>query len=505
MMLRTPTLLVAALVVATNSGAQVPLTIDTTFQFYYSAELMEYWSEYYSGAGWEPTVGDVLLRNNGNVLATGNDQIKRLHELPWGGQISVEFAAYGDGSVLGYNPSCAGRIIEIPNSDLLFANNRRRFNDCSSDFSFGMADIYINQRSQVGWHIFEDRSGLSAGYFVITPSDTVASVLLKVDQWGDWDSTWTPHTATNNGGSNVLGKQLVQLSNGQFLFNGRWTHYDGRPTGTIIRIHADGSQDTTFNTIAWSSEMAALHEQPDGKVVLGGQFRLVGIPDTLNLIRLNTDGSLDPSFNNFNHVRINAPPPYAAMFSGINVLEPLDAGRLFIGGSFARVDDAPRSCMACVDTSGNLLDCWSGGGLHPMNYTASGGANVGLSGLKTLANGETYIYGCYKGITDATGYHPEQVCMSRFYMPHVGVTEQPMPRASLRIWPNPGGDALYLDHAGRLLLSLELRDALGRTLLERPSILNNNPIDVSSLAPGTYVVLALTGQGERLVSNWVKQ
>jgi len=158
-----------------------------------------------------------------------------------------------------------------------------------------------------------------------------------------------------------------------------------------------------------------------------------------------------------------------------------------------------------VDTAGNLLDCWAGGGLHPMNYTQSGGENVWLSGMKTLANGETYIYGCYKGITDANGYHPEQVCMSRFYMPNVGVAETPMPRSTLRVWPNPGHDALHLHIAGRPLLSVELRDALGRTLLERTSTMNNNPIDVSSLVPGTYVVLAYTAQGERLVANWVKQ
>jgi hypothetical protein len=54
-------------------------------------------------------------------------------------------------------------------------------------------------------------------------------------------------------------------------------------------------------------------------------------------------------------------------------------------------------------------------------------------------------------------------------------------------------------------LAVELHDALGRTVLQRTSVLNNNPIDVSSLAPGTYVVLAYTAQGERLVANWVKQ
>lgn len=110
----------------------------------------------------------------------------------------------------------------------------------------------------------------------------------------------------------------------------------------------------------------------------------------------------------------------------------------------------------------------------------------------------------YKGITDANGYHPEQVCMSRFFMPSVGVAEKPMPVQVLSVWPNPGGDVLHLNWSGRAIQELELRDALGRVALKRTSVINNNPIDVSTLASGTYTVLARTAQGERAVAKWVK-
>ena len=505
--MRTLAVLVAAILAATNSGAQTPLTIDPTFQFYYGPDLMDHWSAIYAGGNgaWTPAVGDVLLRSDGSILATGNHLLKRLDEMPWGGQVSVVFAAQGDGSLLQYLPSCNSHVIEIPSSSQYFSNNNRKQDDCSLDHSFGMPDIYVNQRSQIGWHIFDDRSALSAGYFRITQSDPLRYVLIKVDQWGEWDSSWTPRYASRNGGADVQGKQLVKLSNGQFLFNGRWSHYEGRPTGTIVRINMDGSQDTTFNTIAWSSEMQTVHEQVDGKVVLGGMFLLSGIPDTLNLIRLNADGSLDYSFNNFNHVRTGYYGPVSVMGSGVSVVKQLDEGRLFIGGAFTRVDDAPRGCMACVDTAGNLLDCWVGGGLSPLNYTASGWPNVWLSGLKTLANGETYIYGTYKGITDANGYHPEQVCMSRLSMPDVGVVEQSGQGRRLRVWPNPGREALHLEWSGDHIDELEVRDALGRSVLKRISILNNKPIDVASLVPGSYIVLARTAHGERAVAKWVKQ
>jgi hypothetical protein len=110
----------------------------------------------------------------------------------------------------------------------------------------------------------------------------------------------------------------------------------------------------------------------------------------------------------------------------------------------------------------------------------------------------------YKGITDANGYHPEQVCMSRFFMPSVGVAEKPMPVQVLSVWPNPGGDVVHVNWSERGIQSVELRDALGRSLLEQTTILNNEPIDVSSLAPGTYTVL-VRADGIRSATKWIKQ
>jgi hypothetical protein len=59
--------------------------------------------------------------------------------------------------------------------------------------------------------------------------------------------------------------------------------------------------------------------------------------------------------------------------------------------------------------------------------------------------------------------------------------------------------------AGKVIHELEVLDATGRIALKLTSVLNNNPINVSSLAPGTHVVLVRTAQGERMVANWVKQ
>ena len=85
--MRTLALLVATTLLATNSGAQTPLTIDTTFNFYYTPELMDYWeANYAGGAGmWQPRVGGLVWRTDGNIMVTG-DQLLDLGEVPWGGK-----------------------------------------------------------------------------------------------------------------------------------------------------------------------------------------------------------------------------------------------------------------------------------------------------------------------------------------------------------------------------------------------------------------------------------
>lgn len=504
-MMRSLALLVVTTSVATNSGAQTPLTVDTNFRFYYTPELMDYWDSTLINSwaeGWQPFVSDITLRQNGQVLITGS-RIMPVNDLPVGNNRSMYIAP--DGSPDGYLTTsfAAGPFQEIPSTNQYFSGNSRRWNyDSSWDPTFSMADFYVNMRYAGSWQIFEDRSGLVAGYFRITQEDPLRYVLVKVDQWGAWDSTYTPRHATGQGGS-VSGRLLFPIQNGQYLFNGSWTHYEGRPSGSMIRINEDGSQDTTFYFPSWKSDVRAFHEQADGKVILGGQFWMNAYSDTLHLVRLNLDGSLDLTFNNFTDYRTGT-SMFSSMIAGINVLERLDADRLVVGGAFTLVDGNPRGSIACVDTLGNLLDCWAGGGLQPVSYSQSGFPHVSLAGFKRLANGETYIYGKYQGFGDANGMHPEQVLISKIYMPDVGMNESAVPPNTLRVWPNPGVDAIQLAWGTNSPYTLELCDAQGRFVLAQPFVFNNSLVDVSAVASGFYTLQVRTSAGERAFVKWMK-
>ena len=109
-----------------------------------------------------------------------------------------------------------------------------------------------------------------------------------------------------NPGANGSVCALAVQPDGKILVGGDFTTLGGGGTGTtprnrIGRLNADGSLDTSFNPGA-NGGVYALAVQPDGKILVGGDFTTLGGggtgTTTRNCIgRLNADGSLDTSFN----------------------------------------------------------------------------------------------------------------------------------------------------------------------------------------------------------------
>ncbi len=493
--------MVTTVLVATNSGAQTQLTIDTSFRFYYTPEVMNYWDSVIGY--WTPGIGYVHLRQNGRIMA-GGSQITPVGEIPWGVSRPVILSSSGapveflGSGVLSY---------ELPQTTQYFGANKRFNYDGSLDFSWHMPGpvswgFQIVNIGVSAWHFFDDLSALNGGYYRIA-DDPLKYVLVKTTPSGGRDSTFQMRHADHPAGPH--GEYIHPLSNGQYLFNGRWTHYEGWPSGSVVRINADGSVDTTFHFPSWKGEVAVIHEQEDGKVIMGGRIWMNDHADTLHLVRANTDGSLDTTFNNFADYRNNGAGLFSSMACGVNVLEKLDEDRFIVGGLFTTINGESRSCIACVDTAGNLLDCWASGGLEPISYTPGGAPNVGLSGFKCLANGDCYLYGQYQGFTDANGFHPEQVLMSRLYMPDVGVHYHPSPKSTLRIWPNPGTGSVQVACDRHDSAAIHFYDLQGRPVLQGVLGRGITPFDVSSLAQGIYTVVVISSDGMRLATKWIKQ
>lgn len=97
----------------------------------------------------------------------------------------------------------------------------------------------------------------------------------------------------------------------------------------------------------------ALALQPDGKVIVGGEFIGVNGAPRYNLARLNADGSLDPGFN-----------PSCSTDGRVRVVVVQPDGKVLLAGEFAFANTLRRQYLARVHADGTL-DMGLDAGLGP--------------------------------------------------------------------------------------------------------------------------------------------
>lgn len=108
-------------------------------------------------------------------------------------------------------------------------------------------------------------------------------------------------TARHSTRSNNMGYSVAIQPNGRILVGGDFYYYNGQQRVGIVRLMPDGTLDPSFNPIELNSYYRAVTYdilvQPDGKILLLGTFSpAVSPPATKNIIRLNPNGTLDNGF-----------------------------------------------------------------------------------------------------------------------------------------------------------------------------------------------------------------
>ena len=126
--------------------------------------------------------------------------------------------------------------------------------------------------------------------------------IARLNTNGTFDTTFDPGT-----GPDDTIRAFVLQPDGKILIGGNFFNYNGTSRNCMARLNVNGSIDTSFvpidpNTFQNSpttlpKPVGALALQPDGKVLAGGRYeRDVQLATPNNIFRLNPDGSLDTSF-----------------------------------------------------------------------------------------------------------------------------------------------------------------------------------------------------------------
>lgn len=153
---------------------------------------------------------------------------------------------------------------------------------------------------------------------------------------GDVDTSFNP-----NVGNGSVWASVVQ-PDGRIIIVGDFTLVGGQTRNRVARLNADGTLDATFNPDV-NGLVACAALQPDGKVLIGGSFTFVGGTIRSNLARLSSTGSLELSFN-------SGVGPDAEVDSV--VVQP--DGKVLIGGFFSSVNGLARGRIARLNADGSL-------------------------------------------------------------------------------------------------------------------------------------------------------
>lgn len=123
-----------------------------------------------------------------------------------------------------------------------------------------------------------------------------------------------------------------------------------------------------------AGDVYAMVRQPDGGMVIGGDFSMIDGVQRSHLARLRADGSLDPDWN-------------PSVDGTVRALAVDASGRVYVGGSFEAVDGEPRHDIARIAAGrhGDVDGAWNPG----RNIDAT----HGLAALAVGVHGDVFAAG----------------------------------------------------------------------------------------------------------------
>ena len=205
--------------------------------------------------------------------------------------------------------------------------------------------------------------------------------IARLNADGSVDATFDPGTGAVNttGLPHTVEAQALQ-SDGRVVIGGRFNQFNGVPRNAIARLNSDGSLDMSYTPVVEYPDIvvvAALAVQPDGKILIGGEFTSVNGTPRSYVARLNPDGSLDLTFD-----------PGAGPNSGVTASAVQSDGRFVVVGSFTSFNGASRARIARLNAEGSL----------DMSFDPGAGPNNYVTSTSLQPDGKTVIGGAFTSV-----------------------------------------------------------------------------------------------------------
>lgn len=196
---------------------------------------------------------------------------------------------------------------------------------------------------------------------------------------GDVDLSFNPGLGASGAAATVFA--VAVQADGKIVVGGTFTQVGNQARGNVARFNADGSLDATFlsSRVGANGDVFALAVQPDGKIVICGDFTTVNGTSRSRIARLNSDGTLDFSF-----LASGSGANFAVTSAGLQA-----DGKIVIGGRFTNVNGSTRNHIARLNSDGTLDNSF---------LAAGSGTNGDVFSLALQADGKTVIGGFFTSV-----------------------------------------------------------------------------------------------------------
>ena len=173
--------------------------------------------------------------------------------------------------------------------------------------------------------------------------------------------------------------------NGKVIVAGDFARVSGISRNKIARLNSDGSLDSSFDPgSGFNNTVETIVIQSDGKVLVGGTFTSFNGIQRNALVRLNSDGSLDMTFD--------ANILNGTVYSIALLTNTATGDEILIGGSFSSVGGQSRNGFARLNPDGSVV-----AGFNPI----FGNPSFGVATIRRVLiqdDGKILVGGTFNGV-----------------------------------------------------------------------------------------------------------
>ncbi len=219
-----------------------------------------------------------------------------------------------------------------------------------------------------GWNTLQDGTGT-----LYIPGTTFTMGSSAITLYAMWTKPGTVEKGFCTKGADDSVYGVAVQPDGKILVGGAFEKFNGTTARHVVRLNADGSVDKTFNTGSGPNfEVVEFAFQPDGKIVILGNFFFYDKKERNRIARLNPDGSLDESFN-----------PGSGFQGDVRNISLQKDGKMILAGWFTSYNGGNTMYLIRLNSDGSV----------DRTFNTGAGPDLGVFGTAVLPDGKIIIAG----------------------------------------------------------------------------------------------------------------